>query len=70
MKRRSTRCERCRVVFAMVRSDDPFNADWVAIPARTQCPAMLVAFMPAHAATVFKIAAIELRCRPAVAACL
>ena len=28
----------------MARSDDPFNAACVAMPARTLCPAMLVAF--------------------------
>src|SRR5579871_2638229 len=36
----------------MARSDDPFNAACVAIPARTLCPAMLLAFMPARAAAV------------------
>ncbi len=46
----------------MARSDDPFNAAWVAMPARTLWPAMLVAFIPALAAAVLKIAAIESRC--------
>ena len=49
---------------AMARSDEPFNAACVAIPARTLCAAMLVAFMPALEAAVSKIAAIESRCNP------
>lgn len=48
----------------MARSKDPFNAAWVAIPARTLWPAMLVALMPDLAAAAFKIAAIESRCNP------
>lgn len=48
----------------MARSDDPFNAACVAMPARTLWPAMLVAFMPALEAAVLKIAAIESRCNP------
>lgn len=43
------------------KHEDPFNAAWVAIPARTLWPAMLVAFIPALEAAVLKIAAIESR---------
>jgi hypothetical protein len=53
----------------MERSDDPFNAACVGMSARTLCPAMLVAFMPALVAAVFKISAIESR-RSLVAATL
>jgi hypothetical protein len=48
----------------MARSDDPFKAACVAMPARTLWPAMFVAFMPALIAAVLKIAAIESRCKP------
>ena len=47
----------------MARSEDPFKAACVAIPARALWPTMLVAFMPALMAAVLKIAAIESRCR-------
>ena len=58
------------MVLAMARSDDPFNAACVAIPARTLWPAMLVALMPALFAAVLKISAIESRCRPVAATLL
>ena len=58
------------MVLAMARSDDPFNAACVAMPALTLWPAMLEALMPALVAAVFKISAIESRCSQLAFWCL